>query len=291
MSWGGEWTEEKLQTFEKYVRAYLNVMKANRDRFGWELIYLDAFAGSGSRGSDENDSEPRLSDLGISENDLAVYRGSAERILGMPIIRGFDFYYFVESDKQAKKELEDRLRKISGDKKLIFRDDANKELLKLSDAMKEKKTRRALVLVDPFGMQVEWQSIESMRGCNVDLWILIPSGVVINRLLDKKGELKRTERLKSFFGLEEDEIRDRFYKSETDHTLFGESVTVSKLPQSVKKITELYKERLRTVFKFVVDKPLELTNSKNLVIYSFACASNVEIAIKIASQIIKSGAK
>ena len=25
-SWGGAWTEDKLDTFEKYVRAYLTIM-------------------------------------------------------------------------------------------------------------------------------------------------------------------------------------------------------------------------------------------------------------------------
>ena len=48
-SWGGLWTEEKLEAFEKYVNAYLTIMNVSRKKYGWKLIYFDGFAGSGSR--------------------------------------------------------------------------------------------------------------------------------------------------------------------------------------------------------------------------------------------------
>ena len=48
-SWGGQWTEDKLDAFEKYVNAYLTIMNAFRDKHNWKLIYFDGFAGSGSR--------------------------------------------------------------------------------------------------------------------------------------------------------------------------------------------------------------------------------------------------
>lgn len=39
-TWGGSWTEEKLEAFEKYVNAYLTIMNKYRDQFGWKLLYL-----------------------------------------------------------------------------------------------------------------------------------------------------------------------------------------------------------------------------------------------------------
>jgi three-Cys-motif partner protein len=50
-SWGGTWTGEKLDAFEKYVNAYLTIMNVKRNEFGWKLIYFDGFAGSGSSAS------------------------------------------------------------------------------------------------------------------------------------------------------------------------------------------------------------------------------------------------
>ena len=33
-SWGGPWTEEKLETFEDYVKnVYLKIMNQNRDKY------------------------------------------------------------------------------------------------------------------------------------------------------------------------------------------------------------------------------------------------------------------
>ena len=47
-TWGGKWTEEKLDAFEKYVKAYLTIMNNYRDVYGWRLLYFDGFAGCGS---------------------------------------------------------------------------------------------------------------------------------------------------------------------------------------------------------------------------------------------------
>ena len=37
--WGGRWTEEKLDAFEKYVNAYLTIMNTYREKNGWKLLY------------------------------------------------------------------------------------------------------------------------------------------------------------------------------------------------------------------------------------------------------------
>ena len=50
--WGGRWTDEKLDAFEKYVRAYLTIMNKYRHQYGWKLLYFDGFAGSGTRNDD-----------------------------------------------------------------------------------------------------------------------------------------------------------------------------------------------------------------------------------------------
>ena len=41
--WGGKWTQDKIEIFLKYLRAYLTIM--NKKNF--KLIYFDGFAGSG----------------------------------------------------------------------------------------------------------------------------------------------------------------------------------------------------------------------------------------------------
>ncbi len=287
ITWGGPWTEQKLDAFEKYVKAYLTIMNKNRDKYGWELIYFDAFAGSGSRESEQKDENTnKLFD--ITEEEKTVYRGAAERVVSTGL-RGFDYYYFIEADEAAKSELEKRLKPISTAKNLdlMFRaGDANEYLKKLAETMKKDIKFCSLAMIDPFGMQVNWKSIEQLKGTKTDLWILIPSGVIINRLLDRNRKLTHIEKLVSFFGLSETEIKDCFYKKQSSNSLFDFEDEVKKVSDPFKKITEVYIQQLGTIFKYVTRKPLVLLNSRNNPIYHFALASNNATALKIANEII-----
>lgn len=289
-AWGGNWTEQKLNAFEKYVKAYLTIMNKYRDKNRWKLIYFDAFAGSGSRNSEQESSDflPLLKTLGIEETDLFVYKGSAERVVCISQ-RGFDYYYFIETDDTSRNELEKKLNTLNHHNKLklIFRgNDANEQIGIMAEAMKKDRKLFALTLLDPFGMQVNWSSIEKLAGTNTDLWILIPSGVIINRLIDKSGKLRHIDKLISFFGMPKEEIRDYFYEEESGNGLFGDDSEIRKIEKPATRIAELYIRRLKKIFSQVTDKSLELKNSRNCSIYHFVFASNNVAAKKIAGDII-----
>jgi len=102
--WGGSWTEQKLKAFEKYVNAYLTIMNTRREKFGWKLIYLDVFAGSG----DTANSADVFRELEIEREELSLYKGAAERVLGIKQ-SGFDFYYFIDKDEKSNMMLESKL--------------------------------------------------------------------------------------------------------------------------------------------------------------------------------------
>lgn len=290
-SWGGLWTEEKLDAFEKYVNAYLTIMNKHRDEFQWKLIYFDGFAGSGSRNEQTKEKESELlqdlfkEDL-LGKDELNVYKGAAERVLGISQ-RGFDFYYFVDKDKESSLKLQELLSRFENEKKLVYRNsDANEQIERLADGMGKDKKLTALVLLDPFGMQVDWRSIELLKGTRSDLWILIPTGVIVNRLLDKKGEVPYIDRLKSFFGKDEAFLRNYFYETRQEQTLFGTMEIVEKVNKPIQRIAELYIQQLQGIFKYVTPHPLVLCNSRNVPIFHFACASNNPAAVKIANEII-----
>ena len=290
LQWGGSWTEEKLDAFTKYVNAYLTIMNKNRDRYGWKLIYFDGFAGSGSRQNTDNTSELLMDLFGddiIRQEELNVYQGAAERVLSISQ-RGFDYNYFIDKDMASSELLKIRLKTYSSsDRAVVFRcSDANNEVKTMARALKADSRLRALVLLDPFGMQVNWDAVASLTETHTDLWILVPTGVIVNRLLDRRGELSHIETLCSFFGLSEYEIRNYFYEKSTELTLFGEEEKMIKVSQPIKRIAELYIMQLKRIFKYVTDEPLVMYNRRNVPIYHFAFASNNETARKIASQII-----
>ena len=219
-SWGGQWTEEKLEAFEKYVKAYLTIMNKQRDAFGWKLLYFDGFAGSGIRSLKE-----------IAE-EVDVYRGAAERVISIEQggMRSFDVYYFIDKSQENCTALEKKLSgyKISG-KKYHRALDANDAVERLANTLKRRKDAKALAFLDPFGMQINWASIERLRGLSVDLWILVPTGVIVNRLLERKVDTKKdlshAEKLESFFGKDKEFIRNYFYKETQESTLFGEETS------------------------------------------------------------------
>ena len=291
-AWGGSWTEEKLDALEKYVNAYLTIMNVQKNKYGWKLIYFDGFAGSGSRNEDGTQTVSDLmldlfNDEYIDEEELNTYKGAAERVLGIKQ-NGFDWYCFVDKNKASSQQLEERLAPFKNEKNLVFRtSDANEQVSLLAKSLHKNKALASLVLLDPFGMQVDWASIEELKDTRTDLWILIPTGVIVNRLLDRKCELTHIEKLTSFFGKDEEFLKEYFYKKRKVDTLFGETEIIEKVKKPIEKIAELYIDQLKTIFKYVTEKPLVLYNTRNTPIFHFACASNNQTAITIASQIIK----
>lgn len=290
ISWGGTWTEQKLDAFEKYVKAYLTIMNANRDKYGWKLIYFDGFAGSGSREENTSPSKENVFELfealDLTTEELTPYLGAAERVLNIKQ-KGFDYYYFIDINTASSNRLKEKLTPIQNNRILEFRDsDANTEVKKLAQAMHQNKKLKSLVFLDPFGMQVNWESIKQLEGTGTDLWILIPTGVIVNRLLDRKCKLTHIERLTTFFGKDEAFLRSYFYNTRLEYTLFGETEITEKVKEPIKKIASLYIQQMQSIFKHVTEQPLVLYNSRNTPIFHFACASNNQNAIKIAHQII-----
>lgn len=285
--WGGNWTEIKLDAFEKYVNAYLTIMNKQKVKYnGWPTtVYFDGFAGSGIRESKLKENEENLFSDYFANEETQIYKGAAERVLSLT--QRFDHYFFVDNDKRAITNLKQKLSQSNLDSSNchFISDDVNIRLVKLSEFLDSQKA--ALILLDPFGMQIDWSSIEILKDNRVDLWLLIPSGVIINRFLDKKGKFQFREKLESYFGLSKDEIQKRFYDIETVDTLFGSIDTINKTNDSIAKIAEVYTERLQNVFEYVSYEPLKLFNTKNVPIYHFVFASNNQTALRIAKQIIE----
>lgn len=285
-TWGGNWTDKKLDAFSKYVASYLTIMKKHQH---WKTIYFDGFAGSGVR-KKECDTN-NFKGLFITKEEEETYKGAAERVLTLPNELHFDYYYFIDKNETSIKELKERLNDLQGinNSEIQYKvGDCNEYLGELASAMKKSPMKYAsLVLLDPFGMQINWESITGLADTRTDIWILVPTGVIVNRLLDKNCKLKHSVKLQSFFGLSENEIRDFFYKKKMRKTLFGEQEFVEKISQPIEKISELYISQLKTIWPHVTEEPLRLVNKRGVPIFHFVFASNNRVAVKIAKDIIK----
>lgn len=278
--WGGPWTEKKLEAFSKYVWSYLTIMKKYPY---WKTIYFDGFAGSGTR--EKRTNRDLMQQLKITEEEERTYKGAAERVLGLENL-GFDYYYFIDKNEESLNKLKQKLNEQFKNKNPEFRlGDANEQLNKLAKALQDNKYA-ALVFLDPFGMQIDWNSIANLKGTRSDVWILVPTGVIVNRLLDKAGKLEFSDKLESFFGLPIAEIKSFFYEEKKIPTLFGEEEIITKVSKPIEKIANLYAQRMKTIWEHVTEEPLVLKNSNNVPIFHFVFASNNKNAKKIAKQII-----
>lgn len=269
---GGEWTAKKIEILVEYAKAYLVIMNKNPY---WKLLYFDGFAGSG-----------------MIQNKFGINKtiGAAKRIVEIDEPISFDYYYFVEKDLKNAKELSKHTKEIFPDKNIHIKvEDCNKELKKLAQNLKvNEKKYRALIYIDPCGMELEWSAIEALKETKIDIWILVPTGMGVNRLLKKDGNISESwlKRLSIFLGLSTKQISKYFYKDKKELTLFGEITHQEKETNAIEKSAELYKERLEEVFNYVTN-PFILKNSKGTIMYHFFMASNNKTALKISNNIIK----
>ena len=292
-SWGGAWTEDKLDCFENYVKASLTIMNVYRDKFHWDLLYFDGFAGSGDTGQTMEEDKKVITLFGeetLNTEELHVYQGAAERVVQIEQkMRGFDYYYFIDIDDASLTRLDIKLSKHTVNGRMILRaGDANAEVLKMVDFLKKHPKTKVLCLLDPFGMSIKWDTINALAGNGIDLWILVPTGSIVNRLIQNNGELRFPEKLEEFFGLSREIIKGRFYEKRTiPADLFDtDREEVRKVKNIIGEISQLYCEQLGGLFKYVTNKPLVMTNSKGLPIFHFVCASENQTAVKIAQDII-----
>jgi three-Cys-motif partner protein len=266
---GGNWTEKKIEIVEKYAKAYLKIM--NKRNF--KLIYFDGFAGCGD----------------IEKISSEIIEGAASKILAIDEPRSFDIYYLVELEKRKAEQLKKILdSKFPNKNKIIQKADCNLKLIAMADYLSEHKNYRALAFVDPHGMQVNWHSIEVFKKLGVDMWLLIPTGIGVNRMLKRNGEISDSwmKKLIQFLGLTREEIMELFYKEHENMTLFGNEIMTRKNKEPIARIMGIYEKRLKTIWDHV-SIPFAMTNSTGSIMFHFILASQNPNAKKIANDIIK----
>jgi three-Cys-motif partner protein len=283
---GGEWTEEKLTRLKEYLSAYTKIFTRNERASYLTTIYVDAFAGTGYRASTAHDSSyPSLFD----EDAQEFQKGST--YIALENEPSFDRFLFIERRADFARELSG-LREHFPEKASrikILQEEANSALRRWA-LETDWRTHRAVVFLDPYGMEVEWATIEALaRTEAVDLWILFPLGQAVNRLLTSQPpEGAWAERLTRFFGT--DEWRDAFYRPSSQRNLFREQSPLER-DAELEAIGEFFLQRLRSVFPGVSRKALALRNSRHVPIYllCFAAANarGAQTAIKIADHILK----
>lgn len=201
-------------------------------------------------------------------------------------------YIFIEHDASALTKLQNALRtefpeRISS-AKFEF-GDANAVLKRLCDSKWSR--HRAVLFLDPYGMEVEWSTMEAIASTKaIDVWILFPAGIGVNRQLPPDGNVAAWARaaFDRLFGTEQ--WYDRCYAKHATGDMFGGPDRVQKIVTS-DEIVANYRERLEQIFPHVAPNPLVLRNSNNAPMFAlFFAAAHPKYgatAVKIAQDVLK----
>lgn len=279
---GGDWTEQKLKYLKKYLHAYTTIMS----NYSFHFAYIDAFAGTGYRElqHEENADQIMLSNL-ISEETQEFLDGSAR--IALQVEHPFKEYVFIEKNKNRFSELKKLRSEFPNERIEFINRDANDYLVNFCNE-RNWTSNRALVFLDPYGMQVNWKTMESIAETKaIDLWILFPLGT-INRLLEKQGQISRARQstLDRFFG--EPNWRKVFYPL-TEFSLTQENYR-QRIGDISTEIGKYFMKRLQSIFVGVADNPPLLYNSNNVPLYLLCFAAGnpkgAKTAVNIAQDIL-----
>ena len=292
---GGSWTEEKLRILESYLKAYTTALK----KHSFKLIYVDGFAGTGyihAKTTESLDNSPILEEE-LDESGENFLKGSV--IIALEVDdKPFDSFLFVEQNHEFARELE-RIKKESPERDIaVWQGDANQVLRLWCDTQNERLStpwtgERAVVFLDPFATEVEWQTISAIaRTKSIDLWVLFPLSA-LTRSLPKEREPDEAYAPKL----------DRIYGGREWRDLYLPRVSVTRQPSlfpedemsvirnDQQAIVESYLDKMRSEFEMVSPEPKWLRNSRKSPLFAFMFAASnprgARIAVSIANHLLR----
>jgi len=259
----GYWSELKLAIVAEYGERYTTAFKNT----SLKKYYIDGFCGAG---------------LHVSKNRGVAVEGSPSRAL--KVDPPFDEFYFI--DLAAKKT--SYLEGLYGNREdvHIHTGDATDYLTKtLLPQIQYANYNRALCLLDPYGLHLDWEVIhQAGQSKAIDMFLNFPvmdmNRNAIWRHPEKVPE-SGIQRMNRFWG--DESWRQAAYAKSAQRVLWGEPDIVK---QDNDAIVSAFCERLKSVAGFqIVLPPLPMKNSTNAVVYYLCFASQSPVAERILTSI------
>lgn len=255
-SFGGPWTEIKLDAVEYYLSCYTNALQ----HYPFDLWYIDAFAGTGSRTVEKLDGG--LFDGKPIEMTRETLAGSAMRALA--VNPPFHHFIFIEEDADRCAALEQMrsdyptcdIRVIAGDA-----NDVLKGLMRQRPwAPKANGKARGVAFLDPYALQVEWSTLVALGQTKIfDVWYLFPLRDVVRQLaMQLSGIGPKEPKLDRVLGPEWRELYRMPKPQEWIQTdLWGNDNNGPRRDATVDQIESWFRRRLASVFAYA-SEPLPI---------------------------------
>jgi three-Cys-motif partner protein len=262
----GEWSILKLDIVEKYGHAYTTAF--NKRGAHLKKFYIDGFSGAG---------------VHVVKHTRRQIEGSPRRALR--VTPPFDGFHFIDLNPAKT----DHLQKLCEGRKdvWIHTDDASQRLKELLPTIRYDDYKRALCLLDPYGLHLDWEVMQIAGELGtIDLFLNFPIMDMNRNALFWKPELADHDdiaRMTRFWG--DESWRQVAWADSKQPDMFKE-IEQEKQPNKV--IAEAFRERLKKVAGFAhVPEPLPMTNRKNAVVYYLFFAAKNPTAGNIIEGIFK----
>jgi three-Cys-motif partner protein len=258
----GYWSEIKLDIVREYAHAYSTILSKQK----LSHAYIDGFAGAG---------------MHISRTTQDFVPGSPlNALLVQPPFRD---YYFIDLDGKKVKTL--RQMTAAMPNVHIYEGDCNEVLLhQVFPNVLFTQFRRALCLLDPYGLDLKWEVIaQAAQTRSIEIFLNFPVMDMNRNALWRKPRRVGTAaigKMNAFWG--DDSWKGVVYKPVP--TLFGDEEE----KVSNETVAEAFRERLVKVAGFKkVARPMPMRNSKGAVVYYLFFASQKPVAEKIVRGIFR----
>lgn len=285
----GPWAFEKLECLRRYLEEYTKILRKQEWCTGF--LYIDAFAGAGRaplRLDDEVDSPlfPETEPVAAGDEDKQQYVDGSPRV-ALSIPYPFTKYYFIEKDEEKVQNLRLLKQEFFANQIEVLHGSASEELGGIVAKPEHNwKKQRAVALLDPFGMQVDWKTITTLaRTKAIEVIVNFPLGMTIHRRLPNNGALSPSHRasLDRYFG--SPDWFDAVY--EESGGLFGD-LPPRKRPDADEKLVKWYQSRLKEAFGFS-SSARRIRNRHGTPIYYLIWAGPNKVAAKIINHILQQG--
>lgn len=252
----GRWTKDKLHKINQYLDMFLNSMR-NKP---WRSInYIDLFTGSGK----------------------CRIKNTGEVILGSPLLaltlsKSFDRYFFADINKENIDTLRTRstispvynqIEFLCGDSNKLVRDIVDKILEQDRIKITDKWKTLNLAILDPQGLELNWETVETLAKVNRMDLIIYYSQMGITRSAPNAIDSSKECAIDKFFG-------DREWRAIYKNSL-------AKKGALHRDLIDHYKSNLKKLgFTYIKTIEPREVNSKNSALYRLIHASRHELAEK-----------
>ena len=277
--WGGPQTIHKLDVVGKYLDAYTTALKNQP----FQLVYVDAFAGSGHLEMAPPLTEGSSTLYEEIENVQTVREGSAKIALSIAD-KSFDNLIFVEKDNRKIASLR-ALAQGNESRVDIRQGDANHEVQDICQRTDWCRTR-AIVFLDPYGAQVEWLTLKAIVNTRrIDMFCLFPVST-IQRLLpvDRLPREAWCRKLNAVFG---GDAWRSLYTDTQQSSWIEDGNPELRRGEDKGRILALYKKQLEKDFAYVDSIPLHDRRNRHLFELIFAVANPDPKARRLARRIVR----